>query len=677
MISPLNMFEPHVNPIMTGLDQNDLIHETIPEDDTTMINNGRPTIHWGPVLDGGESTSKGQINTDTDHFDALFARSNHSSPPPHPRCYSSCSPATAPQNLSNNPSTQPYAKSQPLLSSSPNSSSPLKIKGPQQNDGSIENPGQQSNASSSSSSLKTSSSSARMKRKNFSLTHAAQTFLQASNCQTEQLEPLARSCSYKRPQSIKKYRQKKKDKDKDKDKNKDKESQTLSGRPSQPISAPLPPSTSARKSIGGGRISAIDLMTTDDPQDQWSNLQSQRSGRVGSLPLDQLQLPIDGEEEIYRVRQFNTTSKGFVNRGDSFKRSFKRSGSISRRSSFRTNNNLLSNETSPTQDSDGTLPKEGRTSIHSLNNSITPNLNGIVDNHFNNDSNSLITNTTTNTTTATVPITLDDEEEEEDSPVVERIQTADGFVQDIRVYQVYLLGMSGTGKCSLIRQFKSTEYRGIYDYSSSIDDDPDNTVSIMLDGIESRLHIITIDIDLMKTTVTGDAYVVVYSITDRLSFQTAIQLIKNIREQEANDQTVIIKRHVPIILVGNKSDLVRKRSVTKEMARHVAFKYDCKFVETSAAINDKVDDLLAGTLKQIRLYEQFRTEQRRRLTLANGSIDTNDSEAPILGSGSNSRKGSMLTNRNSKNVFAKFFNVFRKKPTRLPADVENLNTAIR
>ena len=27
------------------------------------------------------------------------------------------------------------------------------------------------------------------------------------------------------------------------------------------------------------------------------------------------------------------------------------------------------------------------------------------------------------------------------------------------------------------------------------DDDPDNTVPIMLDGIESRLHITTIDID--------------------------------------------------------------------------------------------------------------------------------------------------------------------------------------
>ena len=36
---------------------------------------------------------------------------------------------------------------------------------------------------------------------------------------------------------------------------------------------------------------------------------------AGSLPLDQLQIPHDGDEEVYLVRQFNTTSKGFVNRG--------------------------------------------------------------------------------------------------------------------------------------------------------------------------------------------------------------------------------------------------------------------------------------------------------------------------------------------------------------------------
>ncbi|CAF4437709.1 unnamed protein product, partial [Adineta steineri] len=59
-------------------------------------------------------------------------------------------------------------------------------------------------------------------------------------------------------------------------------------------------------------------------------------------------------------------------------------------------------------------------------------------------------------------------DEDDDEQLVERIQTEDGRVQDVHVYQVYLLGMSGTGKCSLMRQFKSTEYRGIYDYSSSL-----------------------------------------------------------------------------------------------------------------------------------------------------------------------------------------------------------------
>ncbi|CAF4558877.1 unnamed protein product [Rotaria sp. Silwood2] len=199
----------------------------------------------------------------------------------------------------------------------------------------------------------------------------------------------------------------------------------------------------------------------------------------------------------------------------------------------------------------------------------------------------------------------------------------------------------------------------------------------MLDGIESRLHIINIDVDLIKCSVTGDAYIVVYSISDRQSFQTTIQLIKNIREKELSNKEKTIKRYIPIILVGNKSDLVRKRAVTKETARHAAFRYDCKFVETSVAINDKVDDLLAGTLKQIRISEQQRLEERRRLTITNGTTDIDDNEGEKLTGSSSIRKSSTIHNQNSKNIFSKFLNVFRRKPSRLPVDVENLYAGIR
>ena len=53
-----------------------------------------------------------------------------------------------------------------------------------------------------------------------------------------------------------------------------------------------------------------------------------------------------------------------------------------------------------------------------------------------------------------------------------------------------------------------------------------------------------------------DGYIVVYSITDKNSFEIAGAILKNLKEFE--------KTLKPIILVGNKSDLVRKRSITRE-----------------------------------------------------------------------------------------------------------------
>jgi hypothetical protein len=143
---------------------------------------------------------------------------------------------------------------------------------------------------------------------------------------------------------------------------------------------------------------------------------------------------------------------------DSFKRSFKRSGSVSRRSSFRKTDRTPSQE----HINDSLLiNNEIRTSSSSLANSNTtpsgPNLNGILDNNY-------INSTNENISSSSQPNNLDDD----DDPLVERIEREDGRVQDIRVYQVYILGTSGTGKCSLIRQFKTTEYRGVYDYSSSV-----------------------------------------------------------------------------------------------------------------------------------------------------------------------------------------------------------------
>ena len=195
------MYEPHHHQQTNENDDNELVHEIMPEKDFSR-RNSRQAIHWKSDHEG-DVNIKQQINTETDHFDALFARSNASPPPsPHPRCYSSCSPSTVPFQIFTDASLHNYAKSQPHLISSSSSSHSAK-KYPDRRPSTVSSTkSQQSNPT-------LSPNTAQIKRKTFSLTHAAQTFLQSSNSQSEQLEPLARSCSYKRPQSIKKYRQQK------------------------------------------------------------------------------------------------------------------------------------------------------------------------------------------------------------------------------------------------------------------------------------------------------------------------------------------------------------------------------------------------------------------------------------------------------------------------------------
>lgn len=254
---------------------NELVNETIPEDYISH-KNSRTTIHWKSDREG-DMDMKEEINTNTDYFDALFARSNASPlPPPHPRCYSSCSPSTIPFQIFTDNSSHHYAKSQPHLISS-SSSSPYTVKQHDDRRQSIisSTKSQQSNPT-------LSPNVAQMKRKTFSLTHAAQAFLQSSNSQCEQLEPLARSCSYKRPQSIKKYRQKK-GKEREKEQKEYFSTRKYSTHNNNILHTAA--SNSTRKSVSGAtsRISATDLMASDDPYDQWSNPKTQRSGRVGKI----------------------------------------------------------------------------------------------------------------------------------------------------------------------------------------------------------------------------------------------------------------------------------------------------------------------------------------------------------------------------------------------------------
>lgn len=62
--------------------------------------------------------------------------------------------------------------------------------------------------------------------------------------------------------------------------------------------------------------------------------------------------------------------------------------------------------------------------------------------------------------------------------------------------------------------------------------------------------------------------------------------------------TIPLSNCMPLIL--NNQDLIRHTLLPSAEAKDVATTYDCNYIETSAALNHKVDELVAGTLTQIR-----------------------------------------------------------------------------
>lgn len=95
-----------------------------------------------------------------------------------------------------------------------------------------------------------------------------------------------------------------------------------------------------------------------------------------------------------------------------------------------------------------------------------------------------------------------------------------------------------------------------------------------------------------------DAYLVVYNVCSRSSLKVAKEYLSLIHRWDNVD-------HKAVIMVGNKTDLVRHRTVTTDDGRCLATNERVKFIETSACINHHVDELLAGLLHQIRLKNQI------------------------------------------------------------------------
>lgn len=156
------------------------------------------------------------------------------------------------------------------------------------------------------------------------------------------------------------------------------------------------------------------------------------------------------------------------------------------------------------------------------------------------------------------------------------------------------MGIGGVGKSAITNRFVMG--RWVEKYDPTIEESYSTTVDV--DG--KALHVEILDTagqdeytPLRETFMhTGDGFLLVYAITDDQSLEELV----SIREQILR---VHRDRKVPIVVVGNKSDMVKDRAVSQEEGRAMADNFGASFIEVSAKNNVKVRDAFDTLVRKI------------------------------------------------------------------------------
>ena len=182
-----------------------------------------------------------------------------------------------------------------------------------------------------------------------------------------------------------------------------------------------------------------------------------------------------------------------------------------------------------------------------------------------------------------------------------------------KVMRLSIIGDSQTGKSSILNVYLGNDFT--YDILSNIGIDKQSVEKQMKDG--NKIKIIFWDTagqerfhSLSSGTIKNSQGIIIcFALNDKQSFENVVLWLEDVRN---------VSEKIPIVLFGNKCDLVNERKVTKEEINRFVKKNDLVYFETSAKekINleegfQKIfEDAYATVVEQNAKFELLRKKEK-------------------------------------------------------------------
>eukprot|EP00761_Pharyngomonas_kirbyi_P009289 gb/GECH01009305.1/.p1 GENE.gb/GECH01009305.1/~~gb/GECH01009305.1/.p1 ORF type:complete len:204 (+),score=33.32 gb/GECH01009305.1/:1-612(+) len=158
-------------------------------------------------------------------------------------------------------------------------------------------------------------------------------------------------------------------------------------------------------------------------------------------------------------------------------------------------------------------------------------------------------------------------------------------------------GSGGVGKSALIVRFIQGVF--VQQYDPTLEDSyrKETTVDgrdIVMDILDTagQEEFFTLRDQYIRSS---DGFCIVYSVISKQSFDEVTEYIEQIYRTKNIDTT----ERLPIVLMGNKSDLESQRAVPTETGQQIADRYGIPFFETSAKTSTNVEEAFFSISRQI------------------------------------------------------------------------------